>query len=154
MPTSQHFRANVGVIIRRHDGQVLAFARRNRPEAWQFPQGGLDVGEEPWEGALRELEEETAIRADQVRRVAEYPEWLAYEWPEVLRHDRTDGRRGQVQRWFLCAPTDTMRIDLSGSDEFEDSRYWDLEELVAAVHPMRGAVYRRLADWLATIPCE
>ena len=34
---------------------------------------------------------------------AEFPDWIAYEWPEdVLREHGRDGkRRGQVQKWFL-----------------------------------------------------
>ncbi len=66
MPKAQTFRANVGVIIANHEGKVLALQRHGKPGAWQMPQGGLDVGEEPQSAALRELTEETGIQADQV----------------------------------------------------------------------------------------
>lgn len=152
LPRSQHFRANVGVAIVRDDGRVLVFERTDRPGNWQLPQGGLDIGEEPVDGALRELWEETGITADQVTLVAEHPAWLAYEWPQGVRADRRDGRRGQVQKWFAFRPRPEMKVDLSASEEFRDHRYSDLDELVAGVHPMRRAVYAQIAPWLAALP--
>ncbi|MCB0883078.1 MAG: RNA pyrophosphohydrolase [Thermoleophilia bacterium] len=148
MPRSQHFRANVGAAIVRDDGHVLVFERSDRPGNWQLPQGGLDLGEEPLEGALRELREETGILPDQVRMVSEYPGWLAYEWPEGVRADRSDGRRGQVQKWFAFRPESSLSVDLSASEEFRDHRAVGLDELVAGVHPMRRAVYAQLVPWL------
>lgn len=101
---SQHFRAGV-VIVVRHPSlrEVLAFERSDNPGSWQLPQGGLKAGETPIEGAWRELEEETGLHADHVVVRAEYPEWLAYEWPADVQHEQGGGhhRIGQVQRWFL-----------------------------------------------------
>ncbi len=148
MSPSQHFRANVGVAVVGRDGRVLTFERSDRPGNWQLPQGGLDVGEEPLDGGLRELWEETGITADQVEVIGEFPEWLAYEWPAVVRDGRHDGRRGQVQRWFAVRPRGDLRIDLSASEEFQDHRWTDLDGLVAGAHEMRAAVYRRLVPWL------
>ncbi|MEY3093175.1 MAG: hypothetical protein RIU67_1958, partial [Actinomycetota bacterium] len=41
---SQQFRAGVAVIVRRENGDIMAFERKDTPGAWQVPQGGLDVG--------------------------------------------------------------------------------------------------------------
>ncbi|MDX1407110.1 MAG: NUDIX domain-containing protein, partial [Saprospiraceae bacterium] len=43
----QTFRAGVGMVIQRADGKLLAFERRDYPDSWQFPQGGIEPGEEP-----------------------------------------------------------------------------------------------------------
>ena len=62
MSDDQLYRRGVGVMLINADGLVWVGRRiDNRDEAWQMPQGGLDKGEEPWAGALRELEEETGI---------------------------------------------------------------------------------------------
>lgn len=148
MPRSQHFRANVGVAIAGDDGRVLVFERTDRPGNWQLPQGGLDIGEEPLDGALRELREETGIAASMVRLVSEHPGWLAYEWPEGVRADRRDGRRGQVQKWFAFRPEPSLAIDLSASEEFRDHRWSDLDEMVDGVFAMRRVVYAQLVPWL------
>lgn len=100
---SVHFRAGVVIAVRRPDnGQVLAFERADAAGVWQLPQGGLQEGETPLQGAWRELEEETGLTEREVEFVSEHPEWLVYEWPlEVQRAKGGIHRRiGQAQRWF------------------------------------------------------
>ncbi len=101
--SGQHFRAGVVIVVRHPDRrEVLAFERADRREL-AVPQGGLERGEEPIDAAWRELREETGLGAADVVARAEYPEWVAYEWPaDVIREHGHDGRRrGQVQKWFL-----------------------------------------------------
>jgi putative (di)nucleoside polyphosphate hydrolase len=97
--SSQSFRAGVVIVIRRDDGKLLAFERKQPRGAWQLPQGGIDVGEEPIDAAWREMEEETGLDRSHVRLVDQLPDWIAYEWPDEIRGD--DPVRGQIQRWFL-----------------------------------------------------
>ena len=40
------FRANVGIVIFNKDGKVF-FAKRKYQSGWQFPQGGIQLGESP-----------------------------------------------------------------------------------------------------------
>lgn len=135
----------------RADGNVLVFERSDRPGSWQMPQGGLDMGEEPLAGALRELKEETGIEGSMVSLLGEHPEWLAYEWPAHLRDGRTDGRRGQVQKWFAFRASPELHVDLTHSDEFRAHRYTSREALADGVHEMRRGVYRQLVPWLASL---
>jgi putative (di)nucleoside polyphosphate hydrolase len=85
-------------VVRRGDGDVLAFERSDAPDQWQLPQGGLARGESPVEAAWRELEEETGLGPADVELVGEPSEWIVVEWPtDVVR----DGARlGQIHRWF------------------------------------------------------
>jgi putative (di)nucleoside polyphosphate hydrolase len=96
---SQSFRIGVVIVVRGVDGQYLIFERGDIPGQWQFAQGGLDLEEEPIEAAWRELGEETGLGPDHVVAVAEFPEWVLYEYPLELRTPK--GRRGQAHRWFL-----------------------------------------------------
>jgi len=55
------YRPNVGVVLFHPDGRVWLGRRANTPgpHNWQFPQGGVDPGEELEAAARRELTEET-----------------------------------------------------------------------------------------------
>ena len=94
--------------------------------------------------------EETSLGEDHVVARAEYPEWVAYEWPvEVMRdHGRDGRRRGQVQRWFLfdaLSPDVEPRPDGS---EFVAWQWVEPEWLIDHVPDWRQGVprYRRVLD--------
>lgn len=147
--TSQTFRANVGIAVARSDGLVLALERIDQPDRWQMPQGGLNVGEEPVEASLRELVEETGLRAEHVELVAEHPAWLAYELPPARR--RNERTRGQVQKWFLYRFLgEDDDIDLTPPkgerQEFRAFRWMDLDELAGSMWEIKRPIYRALVD--------
>ena len=146
MAKAQVFRANVGVLVVDATGKVLALERSGCPGAWQLPQGGLNRDEEPLEGALRELREETGLTADQVRVVGEHPRWLAYELPTDARSKKTG--RGQVQKWFLFELVGDAQIDLASVEtaEFGDHRWMKMADLVQATWVVRRPVYQDLLE--------
>ena len=97
--TDDHlYRRGVGVMLINADGLVWVGRRiDNRDEAWQMPQGGLDKGEEPWAGALRELEEETGIAPHLVEQIADHPQQLKYDIPDAIAAKLWKGKwKGQV----------------------------------------------------------
>jgi len=50
----EFFRAGVGIVLRRRStGEVLTFERIGLPGAWQYPQGGIEAGEDPLVVRLR-----------------------------------------------------------------------------------------------------
>ena len=61
MIDAEGFRANVGIIICNKQGQVF-WARRYGQHSWQFPQGGIDQGENPEQAMYRELHEEVGLK--------------------------------------------------------------------------------------------
>jgi putative (di)nucleoside polyphosphate hydrolase len=132
------------VIIAR-DGRVLALERRDRPGAWQLPQGGLERGEEPLEAVHREIAEETGLPAAALELVAACPELLAYELPPASRSDKTG--RGQVQYWFLFRLIAGERQSaVTLGREFGAWRWMPFGTLAAEVVVFRRAVYRRLGE--------
>lgn len=147
--TSQTFRANVGIAVARADGLVLALERVDQPGRWQMPQGGLNVGEEPAEASLRELQEETGLRPEHVELVAEHPAWLAYELPPARR--RNERARGQVQKWFLFRFLGTdediaLEPPKGGRQEFTAFRWMDLRELAEGMWEVKRPIYRALVE--------
>ena len=59
------FRANVGIVLMRRDGDVF-LGRRAGGKGWQFPQGGIRTGESLEEALYRELHEEIGLAAEDV----------------------------------------------------------------------------------------
>jgi len=53
------------------DEKALLIQRRDLP-VWVLPGGGIDPGETPEEAACREMEEETGLQVEIVRKIAEY----------------------------------------------------------------------------------
>ena len=71
-----------GLIFNDARDQVLLIKRRDIP-VWVPPGGGLDSGETPEAGVMRELLEETGYEVRIVRKTAEY---LPVNWMTQLTH--------------------------------------------------------------------
>jgi putative (di)nucleoside polyphosphate hydrolase len=144
------YRRGVGVMLLNADKQVWVGRRiDNTDEAWQMPQGGMDEGEQPWETALRELEEETGIPPHLVERIADHPERLRYDLPEELRHKLWGGKwKGQEQDWFLCRFLGRQSdINIATAEpEFCDWKWVPAHTLPDLIVPFKRGLYRCLID--------
>lgn len=139
---SPHFRAGVVAVVRRVDGQVLAFERADVRGAWQLPQGGIEGDETPEQAAWRELTEETGLGPNDVRLVGEHEAWTVYQWPDGIT--KKNGRLGQAQRWFFFEPIgDTIRPRPDGK-EFRDWTWMPVAELVDQVVEFRRVPYQEV----------
>lgn len=98
------YRPCAGIMLANMDGKVFVGQRIDSPEgdAWQMPQGGIDDGEDAREAALRELYEETGVKAGLVDVIAQSAEEHLYDLPDELIGKLWKGKyRGQRQHWFL-----------------------------------------------------
>ena len=113
MPASpEGYRPCAGAVVFNDDGNVFVGRRSDLgPEveyAWQFPQGGLDKGEDVEAGARRELYEETGIRS--VSLLGQHDTWLTYDFPAEMQGKRFKRYRGQAQAWFAYAFTGDVTV--------------------------------------------
>lgn len=139
-----HFRAGVIAVVRRPDGEILAFERCDNPGQWQLPQGGINAGESPKKAAWRELKEETGLGKKSVTLVGEYPYWTVYEWRNnTPRH----GRYGQAHRWFIFEPIGEVTPRPDGR-EFGDWKWTAPKDLAREVVRFRRKPYREVFKWL------
>ena len=144
------YRPAAGVMLLNRAGHVFVAQRIDSTlEAWQMPQGGLDEGEEPEDGALRELEEETGIRRDQIEVIARAPEVLFYDLPDDLVGKLWKGKwRGQRQHWFLCRFLgEDEDVDIQTEHpEFRAWKWAEPETLPAMIVPFKRRLYEDVLD--------
>ena len=147
------YRANVGIILANGIGQVL-WARRIGHDAWQFPQGGMQLGETPEQAMYRELDEEIGLPPEAVNIIDCTRGWLRYKLPSTLiRHGKTPLCIGQKQKWFLLeyhAGAAEITLDHHPTPEFDRYQwvnYWyPLEHVVS----FKRSVYQRALKELVT----
>lgn len=144
------YRPNVGVVLFHPDGRVWLGRRANTPAPynWQFPQGGVDDGEDLHEAALRELAEETGVSS--VTLLGRTDGWLAYDFPPDHKGSKTvKGWKGQRQVWFaLRFDGEESEINLRAHTpvEFEDWRWASLDEAARVIVPFKREIYLAVAE--------
>ncbi|MGC6330626.1 RNA pyrophosphohydrolase [Rhizorhabdus sp. FW153] len=144
------YRPAAAIMLLNAENKVFVAQRiDNLAEAWQMPQGGLDKGEDPQAGALRELEEETGIPPHLVKILAKAPEELLYDLPPELVGKIWGGKyRGQAQHWFVARFLGRDEdIDLETAEpEFRAWKWADADQLVDMIVPFKRDLYARVVD--------
>lgn len=94
------YRPNVAAILRRpKSGKILVCERLKHPGSWQFPQGGVDRGEDLIGALIREVEEEIGVSREMYTIEACRTDYR-YKFPKG--HLKKGLYCGQTQTYFLC----------------------------------------------------
>lgn len=144
------YRPNVAAIILSSEYpkkcEFMLSRRNGMKRGWQFPQGGIDEGESAVDALLRELKEE--IGTNDVEILAEYPEWITYDFPQSAK-GKLYPYRGQTQKYYLVRLRESAKINLFAYEipEFEEYRFVGLEELFKRAAFLKRRAYRRVIEY-------
>jgi 8-oxo-dGTP diphosphatase len=107
-------RAAGGIIHRDGaDGTEVLVVHRPKYEDWSLPKGKVDPGETLEQAALREVEEETGVRAKLGRHVGS-------------NHYRDRHGRSKRVDWYLMDPIDG---DFTPNDEVDEIRWVPVDQV-------------------------
>jgi len=144
------YRPNVGIVVFNKNKQVLLCRRKKNSSAtaWQFPQGGIENGEETLAAGLRELKEETSVVS--VRFVAQIKKHLRYNFPlDLMLSNKDKGYPdyiGQEQSWLLFyfyGSDEEINVQTK-EQEFSQYKWATFEEAENNVWIVKKDVYKKV----------
>lgn len=125
--------------------EIFLAQRNDIADVWQFPQGGIDDGEEVLEALFRELEEE--IGTNEVEIIAEFPEWVSYDFPTKIAKNMKPFI-GQKQRYFLVKLHKNANINIETKEpEFSDYKFVTADEVLNLSASFKKDVYESVINY-------
>ncbi|MCD6190953.1 MAG: RNA pyrophosphohydrolase [Sulfurimonas sp.] len=149
MSKKPDYRPNVAMIIVSNNypekKEIFIAQRNDLLDIWQFPQGGIDKGEEVEEALFRELEEE--IGTSKAKIIAEYPEWISYDFPEKIAK-KMKPYKGQTQRYYLLKLKKSAVINLDTKHpEFIDHKFVSVDDLLNHTSHFKKPIYETVINY-------
>ncbi len=138
------YRPNVAAILTNAQRQIFIAERVNIRGAWQFPQGGIDDGEDAETAVFRELAEEIGVRREMLE-LLDRRGGYRYAFPKPRLKYGIYG--GQEQTYFLMRflGRDTDVNLAATHQEFARWRWIHPEEFQLSWTPMfKRGVYRQV----------
>ncbi len=126
MPERHKFSVGAFAIILDENRRVLLCHRTDK-DLWNLPGGGLEEGETPWEGVLREVKEEVGVEARVEKLIGVY-----YK-----------SQKDEFIFSFLCS---VVSGDLTLTNEADKIEYFELNKIP---ENMVGKQLERIKDYFA-----
>ena len=139
-------RSGVGIVVLNKKNQVFLAKRIDNPKNfWQMPQGGVDNGEDFYQAAIRELQEETSIKT--ISLIKEIDGLTTYLLPNHLIGIIWKGKyKGQKQKWFIVRFNgEEKEINVhTKHPEFLDWKWVNIDDLTNEVVEFKIHVYKQI----------
>ncbi len=138
------YRPNVAAILLNAQNEIFVAERLNVRGAWQFPQGGVDDGEDAETALFRELQEEIGVTRDKVQ-ILQRRDGYRYAFAKGRLKYGIYG--GQEQTYYLCRYTGTdAEVNLAAThQEFATWRWLPPAEFqMSWVPKFKRAVYHQV----------
>ncbi len=144
------YRSGVGIMLLNSDKKIFVGKRiDNHSDAWQMPQGGLDIGEDEDNAMFRELAEETGISGSNIKVIKKSSSYHYYNLPYKLQKKFWGGKYlGQKQRWYLAEFIgDESSINVATEDpEFSHWKWIAHDEIINAIVAFKRSLYQDVID--------
>jgi len=149
MSRKEIYRPNVAMILVSNEypmkKDIFIAQRNDLTDIWQFPQGGIDEGEEVKEALFREMEEE--IGTNKAEIIAEYPEWVSYDFPDKIAN-KMKPYKGQTQKYFLLKLSKDAKINLDTKHpEFINYKFVNIDNLLNHTAHFKQPVYEKVINY-------
>lgn len=127
MQPEKKFKQPISVLVVLHDGagNVLLLERLDRANFWQSVTGSLEVGETPFQAALREVAEETGFRLPETQ-LDDCRHHIEYEIYPHWRHRYAQGVTHNTEHWFRA------QIAANSVPQLSEHRAWQWLPIVQA----------------------
>lgn len=146
IPTAAYtlYRPNVAAILVNAQDEIFIAQRINMEGAWQFPQGGIDEGEDAATALFRELAEEIGVTQDKLQVLKERSGYR-YAFPKNRLKYGIYG--GQEQTYYLCRFLGE-ETDINLAATHQEFSYWKWirpqDFQLSWVPKFKRAVYRQV----------
>ncbi|MBL4644403.1 MAG: NUDIX hydrolase [Candidatus Pacebacteria bacterium] len=120
------YRTSVKALVLNSDKQFLLC--KEIDGTWELPGGGLDFGENPQEGLVREIREEMSL---EVASIAETPSYFVTAFFE----------RNDVWKANVLYETELENLDFKASDECIEIAFFTADQIVNSKIPVIPTVY-------------
>ncbi|NBX53004.1 MAG: RNA pyrophosphohydrolase [Proteobacteria bacterium] len=142
------YRNGIGIILINSNKKIFVGKRiDNQSDAWQMPQGGIDVGEDEDLAMYRELLEETGIKSENVKLIKKSNRYFYYNLPYKLQKKFWGGKYlGQKQRWYLVRFVGTDQdVNISSHEpEFSEWKWVNSDDLLNLIVSFKRKLYQEL----------
>jgi putative (di)nucleoside polyphosphate hydrolase len=138
------YRPNVAAILMNAQDEIFVAERINIKGAWQFPQGGIDEGEDAETAVFRELAEEIGVTRDKLQILQQRG---GYRYAFAKNRLKYGIYGGQEQTYYLCRFLGTdADIDLAAThQEFATWKWIQPRDFkMSWVPKFKRAVYRQV----------
>lgn len=136
-------RLSAGVVVVRNLKGTWLFLMLRAYRNWDFPKGLVEAGEQPFDAAIREVEEETLIRD------------LRFTWGEAYMETAPYSHK-KVARYYVAeTPTEAVTLPVRpelGRPEHNESRWVTFEQGLALCSPRLDPILRWAAQTIGLLP--
>lgn len=131
----------ISVLVLLHDaqGRILLLERADKVGFWQSVTGSLEMGETPFQAALREVMEETGIQLSS-QQLLDWHYCVEYEIYEHWRYRYANGVTHNTEHWFSAMISAGTKVCLQANEHTAQQWLPALEAAQLVFSPSNRAI--------------